>query len=72
MLGHTPNKVSITTPPPTRRSLQTLMIGAGLQRWAVELLREQDSLSEYTLRYALALLMNLCLRTAGGCGFSSD
>lgn len=48
-----------------RRSLQTLMIGSGLQKWVVELLREQDSLSEYTLRYSLALFMNLCLRTAG-------
>lgn len=41
------------------------MIGSGLQKWVVELLREQDSLSEYTLRYSLALFMNLCLRTAG-------
>ena len=41
------------------------MIGSGLQKWVVELLREQESLSDYTLRYSLALFMNLCLRTAG-------
>ncbi|XP_054978526.1 lisH domain-containing protein ARMC9 isoform X2 [Sorex araneus] len=48
-----------------RRPLQTAMIRDGLIFWLVELLREPDGLSDYTLEYAVALLMNLCLRSAG-------
>ncbi|KAJ7993439.1 hypothetical protein DPEC_G00272450 [Dallia pectoralis] len=48
-----------------RRSQQSAMIGAGLIGWLVEELRDSDCLSDYTLEYAVALLMNLCLRTRG-------
>ena len=48
-----------------RRRLQTSMIKEGLVDWVISILGDGDSLSDYTLRYSLALLMNLCLRTAG-------
>uniref|UniRef100_A0A6Q2YS92 LisH domain-containing protein ARMC9 n=1 Tax=Esox lucius TaxID=8010 RepID=A0A6Q2YS92_ESOLU len=48
-----------------RRSQQSAMIGAGLIGWLVEELQDSDCLSDYTLEYAVALLMNLCLRTRG-------
>ncbi|XP_064418261.1 lisH domain-containing protein ARMC9 [Latimeria chalumnae] len=48
-----------------RRALQTAMIGHGLIAWLVDVLEDADSLSDYTLEYSVALLMNLCLRTAG-------
>ncbi|CAK8681084.1 unnamed protein product [Clavelina lepadiformis] len=48
-----------------RRPLQTVMIRGGLIRWLVTILSEHDSLSDYMLEYAVALLMNLCLRTSG-------
>ncbi|XP_063093186.1 lisH domain-containing protein ARMC9 isoform X3 [Cavia porcellus] len=48
-----------------RRPLQTAMIQDGLVFWLIEMLREPDCLSDYTLEYAVALLMNLCLRSAG-------
>ncbi|KAK3104927.1 hypothetical protein FSP39_013356 [Pinctada imbricata] len=48
-----------------RRNLQTAMIEAGLIEWLVKVLEDNDSLSDYTLEYSVALLMNLCLRTAG-------
>ncbi len=31
----------------------------------VQVLEDCDSLSDYTLEYSIALLMNLCLRTTG-------
>ncbi|OBS72719.1 hypothetical protein A6R68_12697 [Neotoma lepida] len=49
-----------------RRPLQTAMIRDGLILWLIDLLRDPDCLSDYTLEYSVALLMNLCLRSAGG------
>ncbi|NXX94999.1 ARMC9 protein, partial [Centropus bengalensis] len=48
-----------------RRALQSAMIKDGLIFWLVDVLSESDSLSDYTLEYSIALLMNLCLRSAG-------
>ncbi|MGH0149129.1 UNVERIFIED_CONTAM: hypothetical protein FKN15_015067, partial [Acipenser sinensis] len=48
-----------------RRSLQSVMIRGEIILWLVNLLEDADCLSDYTLEYAVALLMNLCLRTAG-------
>ena len=48
-----------------RRQLQNEMIDKGVINWLVKLFRDSDSISDYMLEYAVALLMNLCLRTAG-------
>ncbi|KAI0215308.1 LisH domain-containing protein ARMC9 [Lamellibrachia satsuma] len=48
-----------------RRALQSMMIEEGIIKWLVSVLEDNDSLSDYTLEYSIALLMNLCLRTAG-------
>ncbi|XP_065811864.1 lisH domain-containing protein ARMC9 isoform X5 [Labrus bergylta] len=48
-----------------RRSQQTPMIADDLIGWLVDELQDSDCLSDYTLEYAAALLMNLCLRTKG-------
>ncbi|XP_042313330.1 lisH domain-containing protein ARMC9 [Sceloporus undulatus] len=48
-----------------RRALQSAMIKDGLILWLVEALKDTDSMSDYTLDYSVALLMNLCLRSAG-------
>ncbi|KFV69623.1 LisH domain-containing protein ARMC9, partial [Dryobates pubescens] len=48
-----------------RRALQSAMIKDGLICWLVDVLRDADCLSDYTLEYSVALLMNLCLRSAG-------
>ncbi|XP_005104437.1 lisH domain-containing protein ARMC9 [Aplysia californica] len=48
-----------------RRQLQSAMIERGVIEWLVGVLEDNDSLSDYTLEYSVALLMNLCLRTAG-------
>ncbi|XP_015337022.2 lisH domain-containing protein ARMC9 isoform X1 [Marmota marmota marmota] len=48
-----------------RRPLQTAMIRDGLIFWLIDILKDPDCLSDYTLEYAVALLMNLCLRSAG-------
>uniref|UniRef100_A0A8C6Q6N5 LisH domain-containing protein ARMC9 n=1 Tax=Nothobranchius furzeri TaxID=105023 RepID=A0A8C6Q6N5_NOTFU len=48
-----------------RRSQQTAMIDDGLIGWLVDELQDPDCLSDYTLEYSTALLMNLCLRTKG-------
>nr|CAB3223157.1 lisH domain-containing protein ARMC9 [Phallusia mammillata] len=48
-----------------RRQLQTVMIKGDLIRWLTTILAEQESLSDYMLEYAVALLMNLCLRSSG-------
>ncbi|XP_039711469.1 lisH domain-containing protein ARMC9 isoform X8 [Pteropus medius] len=48
-----------------RRPLQTAMIQDGLIFWLVDILKDPDCLSDYTLEYSAALLMNLCLRSAG-------
>lgn len=50
---------------PPRRPLQTAMIQDGLIFWLIDILKEPDCLSDYTLEYSVALLMNLCLRSAG-------
>ncbi|XP_037262875.1 lisH domain-containing protein ARMC9 isoform X2 [Falco biarmicus] len=48
-----------------RRALQSTMIKDGLIYWLVDILTDTDCLSDYTLEYSVALLMNLCLRRAG-------
>ncbi|NXC86038.1 ARMC9 protein, partial [Cercotrichas coryphoeus] len=48
-----------------RRALQSAMIKDGLIFWLVDVLLDPDCLSDYNLEYCAALLMNLCLRSAG-------
>uniref|UniRef100_A0A8C5QGU0 LisH domain-containing protein ARMC9 n=1 Tax=Leptobrachium leishanense TaxID=445787 RepID=A0A8C5QGU0_9ANUR len=48
-----------------RSCMQSAMIQDGLVFWLVQDLEDTDSLSDYTVEYAIALLMNLCLRKAG-------
>ncbi|XP_071840885.1 lisH domain-containing protein ARMC9-like isoform X3 [Apostichopus japonicus] len=48
-----------------KRHLQTCMIESGIISWLVQILEDSDALSDYTLEYSVALLMNLCLRTQG-------
>lgn len=48
-----------------RRQMQSIMIEGDLIRWLSQLLSDHDNLSDYTLEYSVALLMNLCLRSAG-------
>uniref|UniRef100_A0A8C1XCI1 LisH domain-containing protein ARMC9 n=1 Tax=Cyprinus carpio TaxID=7962 RepID=A0A8C1XCI1_CYPCA len=48
-----------------RRAQQSAMIRDGLICWLVKELHDSDCLSDYTLEYAISLLMNLCLRTQG-------
>ncbi|KAG7217530.1 hypothetical protein INR49_021457 [Caranx melampygus] len=48
-----------------RRSQQTAMIADDLIGWLVDELQDSDCLTDYTLEYSAALLMNLCLRTRG-------
>eukprot|EP01017_Pseudomicrothorax_dubius_P016284 TRINITY_DN1848_c0_g1_i5.p1 TRINITY_DN1848_c0_g1~~TRINITY_DN1848_c0_g1_i5.p1 ORF type:complete len:864 (+),score=199.42 TRINITY_DN1848_c0_g1_i5:102-2693(+) len=49
-----------------RRALQILMIENDLIKWTINVLKkEAESMSDYSLEYATALLMNLSLRTAG-------
>uniref|UniRef100_A0A4W6D7Z4 LisH domain-containing protein ARMC9 n=1 Tax=Lates calcarifer TaxID=8187 RepID=A0A4W6D7Z4_LATCA len=48
-----------------RRSQQTAMISDNLIGWLVDELQDSDCLTDYTLEYSAALLMNLCLRTKG-------
>ncbi|XP_051980482.1 lisH domain-containing protein ARMC9 isoform X2 [Xyrauchen texanus] len=48
-----------------RRAQQSSMIRDGLIGWLVNELHDFDCLSDYTLEYAISLLMNLCLRTQG-------
>ncbi|XP_072264426.1 lisH domain-containing protein ARMC9 isoform X1 [Pyxicephalus adspersus] len=48
-----------------RRPMQSAMIRDGLIDWLVQELEDTDHLSDYTLEYCVALLMNLCLRSAG-------
>ena len=37
----------------------------GVIDWLIELLRDADNISYYSVEYAVALLMNLCLRSKG-------
>ncbi|KAI2650144.1 LisH domain-containing protein ARMC9 [Labeo rohita] len=46
-------------------ALQKLSLRDGLIGWLVKELHDSDCLSDYTLEYAISLLMNLCLRTQG-------
>lgn len=57
-----------------RRSLQTIMIEGDMIAWLVKILSDFESLSDYMLEYAIALLMNLCLRSTGKrkCGEISE
>jgi len=48
-----------------RRQQQDEMLERDLLQWLIELLRDSDMISDDMLEYAVALLMNLCLRTAG-------
>lgn len=41
------------------------MISDNLIGWLVDELQDSDCLTDYTLEYSAALLMNLCLRTKG-------
>lgn len=52
-------------PDPCRRGQQTAMIKDHLIGWLVDELHDSDCLSDNTLVYSTALLLNLCLRTAG-------
>ncbi|XP_075058477.1 lisH domain-containing protein ARMC9 isoform X2 [Mixophyes fleayi] len=48
-----------------RRSMQSAMIKDGLIYWLIQELEDTEHLSDYTVEYSVALLMNLCLRSAG-------
>ena len=48
-----------------RRQVQSIMIESGIVLWLIMLLEEPESLNDYSLEYSVALLMNLCLRSAG-------
>ena len=41
------------------------MVGCGLPQWVIGVIGRETAVSDYVLRYCLALLMNLSLRTAG-------
>ena len=41
------------------------MIEWGMVEWLVGFLQDHAAIAAYTLEYGCALLMNLCLRTAG-------
>ncbi|EGD74364.1 hypothetical protein PTSG_06375 [Salpingoeca rosetta] len=48
-----------------KRRAQIDMISIGVIDWLVDLLRHPDDASYYSVEYAVALLMNLCLRGRG-------
>ena len=48
-----------------RRTVQDHAIAVGGVEWTLSMLQDADSLSEYTVEYATAFLLNLTLRTAG-------
>eukprot|EP00743_Colponemidia_sp_Colp-15_P005959 GILK01006405.1.p1 GENE.GILK01006405.1~~GILK01006405.1.p1 ORF type:complete len:982 (+),score=212.98 GILK01006405.1:73-3018(+) len=48
-----------------RRKPQSMMIDLDLISWITNALRDVESLSEYSLEYTTALLMNLSLRSSG-------
>ena len=48
-----------------RRNPQNEMISADVIAWLVTALSDVDGLSQYSVEYGTALLMNLSLRTAG-------
>lgn len=45
--------------------MQSAMIKDDLILWLVQELEDTDRLSDYTVEYSVALLMNLCLRSTG-------
>ena len=48
-----------------RRASQSIMIQNGWIEYLLSLFEDLENLSEYTIEYGSALLMNLCLRTQG-------
>ena len=48
------------------------MIDCGVIAWLVEVLADTDSLSQYSVEFGTALLMNLSLRTAGKAKCAAD
>ncbi|GAA6068670.1 lisH domain-containing protein ARMC9 isoform X1, partial [Tachysurus ichikawai] len=48
-----------------RRVHQSALIRLGLIAWLINELQDADSLSDFTVEYAVSLLMTLCLRTQG-------
>lgn len=48
-----------------RRQVQSIMIQCGFVDWLIKVLEEPELLTDYSLEYSVALLMNLCLRSAG-------
>ena len=55
-----------------RRAPQNSMIDCGVIAWLVEVLADTDSLSQYSVEFGTALLMNLSLRTAGKAKCAAD
>lgn len=57
-----------------RRPMQSAMIKDDLILWLIQELEDTDRLSDYTVEYSVALLMNLCLRSKGKkmCGKSAS
>ena len=52
--------------------MQTLMIHENVVEWLISLLENNEELSDYSLEYASALLMNLSLRAGGKKRLSYD
>jgi hypothetical protein len=48
------------------------MINDNIIEWLVNLLEQNEDLSDYSLEYAAALFMNLSLRTAGKKRLAND
>ena len=48
------------------------MINDNIIEWLVNLLEQNETLSDYSLEYAAALFMNLSLRTAGKRRLAND
>ena len=45
-----------------RRSVQSALIAGGMINWLVNALQNHEELTNLTVEYSVALLMNLCLR----------
>ncbi|CAG9311538.1 unnamed protein product [Blepharisma stoltei] len=59
------NTIGILQKLSLRRRPQSVMIEYKVIEWLISILESPQNLSEYTLEYSSALLMNLSLRTAG-------
>lgn len=59
------NTIGILQKLSLRKGPQSIMIELNMIQWLCSILRLPKNLSEYTLEYSTALLMNLSLRTAG-------